>query len=229
MSPQVKNVAAVALVGVLAYLLYSQMSGVSLLSGSSVPEVPAAPGAGRLAELEEVSSVTPSPLLGGTPSYDLGGRNLFQYGQAKPPPPSAEELERRRREEEARLKAMEEAARLRREQEEARRKAQEEARKALEELHRQQQQKTKAKSDAIPVAPTKAPPPPIDLKLIGYVGPMDSRIAVFYSKDKEIVLGRKGEVIEGRFRVLDIGTESVEMGYVDPEHAGSSKVIQLGS
>ena len=227
MNPRLKNVAAVGLVGVLAWLLYAQMAGVSLLSGADVPLLPDAPGFGRLAELEGVASVTPRPLLGGTPRYDLGGRNLFQYGRAKPPPPSPEELERRRKAEEERLKALEEAARRRREDEEARRKRQAEARKALEDMNRQTK---KAKSAPVPTDRKKPPPPPINLKLIGYLGPLDARIAVFYKgKDKEIVLGRRGEVIEGRFRVLEIRTESVEMGYVDPEHAGASKVIQLGS
>jgi hypothetical protein len=226
MSANVKNVLAVGLVGALAYLLYAQFSGVSLMPGAGLPEVPGAPGYGGLSELETVASVSPVPLLGGTPRYDLGGRNLFQYGQIKPPPPSKEELERMRKAEEERLRALEEEAKRRREaQEEALRKARE-AQEALADLN-------KARQDTEPPPPpkpVKAPPPPIDLKLIGYLGPLDSRIAVFYkTKEKEVVLGRKGEIIEGRFRVLGIGTESVEMGYVDPEHAGSSKVIQLGS
>ena len=94
MGSRSKGVLAVALVGALAWLLYSELSGVSLISGTSLPSVPEPPAFGRLTELEAVASVSAAPLLGGTPQYDLGGRNLFQYGQMKPPPPSPEELER---------------------------------------------------------------------------------------------------------------------------------------
>lgn len=226
MSERVKNILAVALVAVLGWMLYAQLSGISLIPGAGLPEVPEAPDLGPLEELGVIASVSPVPLLGGTPQYDLGGRNLFQYGQAKPPPPSAEELERRRLAEEARLKALEEAARRRREEMEAAQKARDQKNKeALEAL-----QQEKDRPPPPPPRKVKAPPPPIDLQLIGYLGPMNSRIAVFYkAKGKEIVLGKKGEVIEGRFRVISIGAESVEMGYVDPEHSDARKTIQLGS
>lgn len=231
MSQRTKPALAVALVGVLGWMLYSQLSGVSLLSGSDIPELPADLETGNLVGLDEVTSVSPEAVLGGSPTYDLGGRNLFQYGAFKPPPPpppSPEELERRRKAEEERLKAMEEAAKLRQAEEEARRQEQQLlAEKAMAEAA---QQRAKAPPvEAKPQPPPKPPPPAMDLKLVGYLGPQGSRIAVFYTAGgKEIVLGKKGEVIEGKFTVLDIGAESVEMGYVDPVHAGSKKTIQLG-
>ncbi len=62
-----------------------------------------------------------------------------------------------------------------------------------------------------------APPPPIPLKFIGIVegpggkGPVavlsDGRGATFY--------GREGDTIDGRYKVLKIGTESAELSYVD--------------
>ncbi|HXI02509.1 MAG TPA: hypothetical protein VNI57_04975 [Candidatus Saccharimonadales bacterium] len=224
MADKVKPALAVVLVGALAWLLYTQFSGVSLLPGATLPALPAEPDPGPLKDLKDLSSFSAVPLLGGTPSYSLGGRNLFQYGQVKPPPPSPEELEARRKAEEARLKALEEAARQRQAALDAAKKAAEDARK-----NRQQNPIEEKSAPPAPQATPKPPPPPMNFKLVGYLGPQTSRIAVFYTdKDKEILLGRKGEVIEGKFRVVDIGAESVEMGYVDPEHAGTTKTIQLG-
>lgn len=66
-----------------------------------------------------------------------------------------------------------------------------------------------------PVGPP--PPPPIPLKFIGLldaparIGRMailsDSRGGVFY--------GKEGDVIEGRYRVLKISTETAELAYID--------------
>lgn len=74
--------------------------------------------------------------------------------------------------------------------------------------------------DDTPAPPTPsgpAPPPPIPLKFIGIVegpggkGPVavlsDGRGATFY--------GREGDTIDGRYKVLKIGTESAELSYVD--------------
>ncbi len=228
MNQRAKTALAVVLVGVLGWLTYSQLSGVSLLAGSDIPDLPGELETGNLEGLEEVTSLAPVAVLGGAPSYDLGGRNLFQYGAIRPPPPSPEELERIRLAEEQRLKALEEAARQRQAAEEAARLEREAAaQKALEEMNARA--KAAPPVEAAPKVPPKPPPPAIDLKLVGYLGPLDSRIAVFYaSGGKEIVLGKKGEILEGKFKVLEIGVESVEMGYVDPAHADAKKTIHLG-
>lgn len=226
MADKVKPALAVVLVGALAWLLYTQFSGVSFLPGATLPALPAEPDPGPLKDLKDLSSFSAVPLLGGTPSYSLGGRNLFQYGKPKVKEPTPEEIEARRKAEEARLKALEEAARKRQAEIDAKNKAAEEARKNRQQNPIEKPDKT---APAAPRPAPKAPPPPMNFKLVGYLGPQTSRIAVFYTdKDKEILLGRKGEVIEGKFRVVDIGAESVEMGYVDPEHAGTTKTIQLG-
>ena len=69
-----------------------------------------------------------------------------------------------------------------------------------------------------PVAPAgPAPPPPIALKFIGIVeAPEQSpkKIAVL-SDGRNVFHGREGDIIEGRFRILRIGAESIEMAYVD--------------
>ena len=63
-----------------------------------------------------------------------------------------------------------------------------------------------------PVAP---PPPPITLKFIGVVTrETKAKIAVL-SDGRFVFHGREGDIIEGRYRVVRIGEESVQMEYVD--------------
>lgn len=62
--------------------------------------------------------------------------------------------------------------------------------------------------------PPPPPPPPITLKFIGLVQAKGGTVAVF-TDGKDVFYGREGEVIEGRYRIIRIGVESVEMSYVD--------------
>jgi hypothetical protein len=66
----------------------------------------------------------------------------------------------------------------------------------------------------VPVGPP--PPPPITLKFIGIVEATDQshKIAVL-SDGRSVFHGQEGDIIEGRFKILRIGTESIEMSYVD--------------
>lgn len=70
----------------------------------------------------------------------------------------------------------------------------------------------------VPSGPPPAPPlPPIALKFIGIVeAPEQSpkKIAVL-SDGRSVFHGREGDIIEGRFRILRIGAESIEMAYLD--------------
>jgi hypothetical protein len=68
---------------------------------------------------------------------------------------------------------------------------------------------------AVPAGPP--PPPPIVLKFIGTVeapGQSAQKIAVL-SDGRNVFHGREGDIIEGRFRILRIGAESIEMAYLD--------------
>jgi hypothetical protein len=221
-----KNILAVILVLALAYVVYTQILGIPLLPGIVAPEPPAEPDISRLEDLGNIASVRQEPVLSGRSNYDLSGRNLFQFGRPKPPPPTPEELEARRRAEEERLKAMEEEARKRAEQQ--RRLKEEQERRSREAMNALEQQR-QSETDAQPArSARKPPPPPINLKLVGYLGRQSSRIAVFI-RGEEIVLGKVGEVIEGKFKVLSMGPESVMMGYVDPQHESATKQIDMGS
>jgi hypothetical protein len=71
---------------------------------------------------------------------------------------------------------------------------------------------------AEPAAPAGPPaPPPIPLKFIGMVEKADgSKLAVLAAGEgRSPMHGKEGDIIDGRYRILKIGTESVEMVYLD--------------
>jgi hypothetical protein len=64
--------------------------------------------------------------------------------------------------------------------------------------------------------PAPPPPPPILLKFIGIVQKQgdDAKIAVL-SDGRGVYHGRAGDVIEGRYKILRVGLDAVELAYVD--------------
>jgi hypothetical protein len=67
--------------------------------------------------------------------------------------------------------------------------------------------------DAGPAQP--APPPRIPLKFIGVLeSSTTGRVAVL-SDTRGVYQGRVGEIIEGRYRILNIGVESIDLAYLD--------------
>jgi hypothetical protein len=77
-----------------------------------------------------------------------------------------------------------------------------------------QARRAAAQPDPNAPPPPPPPPPPIALKLIGLVQAAGGPVAVF-SDGRDVFYGREGDVIEGRYKILKIGVESVEMSYVD--------------
>jgi hypothetical protein len=66
-----------------------------------------------------------------------------------------------------------------------------------------------------PPPPTPTPAPPdIGFRCIGTFGPKDNPIAVLVQGD-QIVNARAGDVVFERFKVVRVGFESVEVGFVD--------------
>jgi hypothetical protein len=68
-----------------------------------------------------------------------------------------------------------------------------------------------------PAPDVAPPPPPISLKFIGTVAPSSvpaGKIAVL-SDGKFVFYGREGDIIEGRYRLVKIGEESLQIEYVD--------------
>jgi hypothetical protein len=72
-----------------------------------------------------------------------------------------------------------------------------------------------------PVVPSGPPPPPplapITLKFIGIVEAPShgEKIAILSDGRNAPFYGKEGAIIEGRFRILKIGVESVELAYAD--------------
>jgi hypothetical protein len=63
--------------------------------------------------------------------------------------------------------------------------------------------------------PPPAPVPPIPLKFIGFVGSPQQKIVALRDPAGHVDYGGEGSIIGGRYRVLRIGEESVELAYLD--------------
>ena len=66
-------------------------------------------------------------------------------------------------------------------------------------------------------APPPGPPPvpPIPVKYMGITVSRGQRVAHFTDTRGAVFSGKEGDIIEGRYRVLRVGMDSVELAYVD--------------
>lgn len=72
-------------------------------------------------------------------------------------------------------------------------------------------------SPALPTVPTgPPPPPPIPLKFLGILTRENGvQWAVLSDGKSPPTFGREGDIVDGRYRIVKIGTESIELTYVD--------------
>jgi hypothetical protein len=64
--------------------------------------------------------------------------------------------------------------------------------------------------------PLEPPPPPhISLKFIGTLESQKPGRVAILSDGRGVYYGHVGEIIEGRYRILQIGVESIELAYLD--------------
>ena len=186
-------------------------------------EMPAIDVAGLFNAIKDVATIDPRFLPGPRPDSDPD-RNLFQYGNRRPPPPTPAEKEAIRLAEQARLAEQEQLLRQQKEQE-----------RLAEEMRKQQELAQQNLPPPPEEDPTPKPPPPppkptapaINFKLLGMMGPSDRKFGVFVDGDK-VMMARKGEVLLGQFKVLSIGPESAEIGFVDPAFKDEKRKLQLG-
>src|SRR6266516_1265624 len=68
---------------------------------------------------------------------------------------------------------------------------------------------------APPGPPPPPPVPPIALKFIGTVERGGQKLAILSDSSGHVSYGPEGATIDGRYRIIRIGAESVEMSYVD--------------
>lgn len=68
-----------------------------------------------------------------------------------------------------------------------------------------------------PTTPTAGGMPPITLKFIGIIEMSEQkrRVAMLNDGKGVSIYGEEGDVIEGRYKILKIGVESIEMAYLD--------------
>jgi hypothetical protein len=69
---------------------------------------------------------------------------------------------------------------------------------------------------SMPIAPpVPAGPPPIPLKFLGVVTRSNGVRWAVLSDGKLTVYGRETDIIDGQYRIVSIGTESIELTYAD--------------
>jgi len=81
----------------------------------------------------------------------------------------------------------------------------------------------------LPPPPPPGPPPlpPIPLKFIGTVQQNQVTVGVLSDGQGAPMYGREGDTIAGRYRILRIGAESIEMSYLDGQ--GRQTIRRTGS
>lgn len=68
----------------------------------------------------------------------------------------------------------------------------------------------------LPAGPQEPPgPPPILLKFIGIAKQGQGRLYAVLRDDRGIYYGAEGDVVEGRYRILRVSADTVEVSYVD--------------
>ena len=209
-----------ALVVLLGVVVWRTLAG----GGMLVPGIGAAATPGRakvdLAPLK-IYPVDWASLDAPRPAYDQNGRNIFQYGVIVPPPPPPLTAEEKAAIEKARKLAAEQQAAA----EEAARVAAAEANKrALEEQARQ----AEIAKNTPPPPPPKPEPPPIPYKFIGYIGPVNAKVAVLYDGTDTIFV-KSGEKLPKGIKVMEIGYESIKFGFTDPQFRDQSRTLPMSS
>jgi len=70
---------------------------------------------------------------------------------------------------------------------------------------------------APPVPTGPPPPPPITLRFIGLIEapPRTGRVALLSDGRGGLMYGREGDTVDGRYRMLRVGLDSIEMAYLD--------------
>jgi hypothetical protein len=155
------------------------------------------------------------------PAYDPNGRNIFQFGVIPPPPPPVLS----KAEQEAIKKAQEAAAAERAKQEELLR--QQQAAQA-EAQRKAQEHAAEVAKNTPPPPPPKPQPPAIPYKFIGYIGPLDNKVAVLHD-GADILMVRRGEELPHGIKVLEIGYESIKFGFTDPQFKDESRTLPMSS
>jgi len=207
------------LVVLLAVVVWKTISGEGML----VPGMgAAAPGRAKvdLAD-KKLFAVDWASLDASRPAYDPNGRNIFQYGVVVPPPPPPLTA--------AEKAAIEKAQKLAAEQRAA---AEAEAARLAAEANERARQEALRQAEIAKNTPPPPPPPPeppaIPYKFIGYIGPVNAKVAVLYDGTDTIFV-RSGEKLPKGIKVLEIGYESIKFGFTEPQFRDQSRTLPMSS
>jgi hypothetical protein len=74
--------------------------------------------------------------------------------------------------------------------------------------------------------PPPPPPPPSGLKFYGFAGPKNGGKKVFLLKGEDIFLAKEGDIVDRRYKIVHVGTSSVEVQDVLTNH---TETIPLGA
>jgi hypothetical protein len=73
-----------------------------------------------------------------------------------------------------------------------------------------------APQPVVPVAPQAPPgPPPIQLRFIGIAKQGQGRLYAVLRDERGVYYGAAGDVVEGRYRILRVSADAVEVSYAD--------------
>jgi len=73
-----------------------------------------------------------------------------------------------------------------------------------------------AVTPAVPLGPPPPPPPPpIPLKFIGIAKQGAGRLYAVLRDERGVYYGAEGDVVEGRYRILRVSADTIEVSYVD--------------
>jgi hypothetical protein len=68
----------------------------------------------------------------------------------------------------------------------------------------------------MPAEPQEPPgPPPVPLKFIGFAKQGQGRLYAVLRDERGVYYGAVGDVVEGRYRILRVAADAIEVSYVD--------------
>jgi hypothetical protein len=89
-----------------------------------------------------------------------------------------------------------------------------EAAKAAAEAAKKVQVQQQARMEELKKNPPPPAPPKVIFHFVGYFGHPDSRIGVFVnSSARDVILAKEGDTIMSKYKILNIGYESAEIGF----------------